>query len=79
MGRTKYDFCALLYTGIVVSADNEEELNKKVTKQTVVLSYHREEDDIRDDKDEIVIDKWDKTLQVSFKNVPADVCKKIGI
>ena len=77
MGSTKYDYSALLSDGELVHADNEDELNKKIQGKDVVVSYHRKEDDLRCDRDEIIIDQQGDIAGINTTNLPSDVLLRI--
>lgn len=77
MGTTKFDYTALLEDGTIINADNEEDLIQKVAGRSVVVSYHRKEDNLRYDRDEIIIDSHGKISEELKSKLPVDVRKKL--
>lgn len=74
MGKTNYDYNAVLLDGTLVHADNEDDLKKKVAGRTVEISYHRKEDDCKDDE-EIIIDECNSKNHV--EKLPTDIQKTV--
>jgi len=77
MGSTKYDYSALLSDNNIVYADNEEALKLKIAGRTVIVSYHRKENDLYDDRNEIIIDIDNRIGSENLSKLPTDVCKQL--
>lgn len=75
MGKTNYDYTALLSDGTLVHEDNEDDLKKKIAGKTVEISYHRKEDDMKDEE-EIKIDECKSKSHI--QKLPPEVQKVIN-